>query len=435
MPELPLRIQSAGLAVERRGVTAKVAAVIFALALVAFAVAARTCFSVYASGGDMLLVLFLSLGVGLASASVLLRQRFHSPRSSAPSTRSRGELTLGEEGLSLVIRRTTRAYGPGSVVEGWVDEPGEVTSVVLRMRDGDVISIEVPTLKEARAVLLAAGVSAEQQVLKMRLANAMTQLPVGGVIAALGSVVLPIVGISAAVPVLAAPLGSTTQGIGLLVLTATTLLFALLVRALIPARIVIGTDGIAVERPLRRTFIPHDRVTEVSSTRGAVVLQIRGGRPLVLPTGPRYAGSLPRAEVSPHTALLNRIEEARAAGRFGSSQGARAGDLDRAGRSLDAWRQHLRGLTSTESYRHLGVAKEELASVLEDAGAPPQRRVAAALALAQDSDAAIKLRIADVVRTCADEKLRAALEAAADDELTEDDLSPLLQKRQAQQRR
>lgn len=432
MPELPLRIQSAGLAVERRGVIARVAALVLALSLLAFAVSARIFFGSYAPNGDMLLGLLLSLVVVLASASLLLQHRFHPARSAASSARSRGEITLAEGGLSLTTRRTTRAYGPGGVVEGWIDDPGEVTSVVLRMRDGDVISMEVPTLEEARAILLAAGVSAEQQVLKMRLANAMTQVPVGGAIAALGSIVLPLIGILATVALLASPSGSA-RGTAALILTATTLAFALLVRALIPPQIVIGADGIAVDRMFGRIFVPHDRVAEVISTRGAVVLHLRGGRPLSLATGPRYAGSRSRADESPHTALLNRIEEARAAGRFGSSRGAHAGDSDRAGRSLDAWRQHLRGLTSTESYRRLGVAKEEIAAVLEDAGAPPQRRVAAALALAlggDGGDAATKLRIADVIRTCADEELRAALEAAAHDELTEAELSPLLQKQE-----
>ncbi len=429
MRELTVRIQSAGLAIERRGVRAKVAAAVFAVSFLVFLAMFRAVFSPYAPSGEVLFALCVSMLGWLASASFLLHHRFQPSRSAAPGDRARGEIRFDPEGISTVIRRSTRSYGPGDVVDGWIDEPGEVTSVVLRMRDGDVISLEVPTLLEARAVLLAAGVSAEQQGLRMRLANAMTQLPVGGCIAAFGSFVLPIAGIIASISLLASPMGSRVQGVSGLVLAAITLVFALLVRALIPPRVVIGTDGIAVERTFGRTFVHHSRVTEVSSRRGAVVLHLRGGGSLSLPTGARYASSRSRAEESPHTALLNRIEEARAAGRSRASPSACAADLDRAGRSLEAWRQHLRALISTESYRRASVGKEEIAAVLEDASAPPQRRVAAALVLAQGDDAAIKLRIADVVRTCADEDLRAALEAAAQGELIEDEASPLLRRR------
>ena len=430
MCEPTLRIPSEGLAVQRRGRFAQGAALVLGLALLAFAAAACRFFGVIVPDGDALAGLLTSLAVVLVSASVVLRHRFDPTRSAAARLRSRGELTLGREGLSVTTHRTKRAYPPGSVADGWVDDAGEVVSVILRMRDGDVISMEAPTLKEARAVLLAAGVAAEQQVLRMRLANAMSQVPIGGCIAALGSVVLPIVGLIALSALVVSPSGDRAQGTAALILAMAAAVFALLVRALIPRQIVIGTDGIAVERLFGKTFVPHARVTEVISTAGAVVLQIRGARPLWLPTGSRYSGPRTRADESPHTALLNRIEEARAAGRAGSSRAARTGDLDRAGRSLDAWRDHLRSLTKSDSYRRAAVVHEEIAAVLEDAGAPPQLRVAAALALAPVDDATIKHRIAGAVRTCADDRLRTALQAAADDELTEEDLSPLLRRKQ-----
>jgi hypothetical protein len=167
----------------------------------------------------------------------------------------------------------------------------------------------------------------------------------------------------------------------------------------------------------------------VVSTAGAVVLRIRGARPLWLPTGSRYSSARTRADESPHSALLNRIEEATAAGRAGSSRDAGIGGLERAGRSLDAWRDHLRGMTAAGSYRRAGVVNEEIAAVLEDAGAPPLRRVAAAVALGPVADPAIKHRIASVVRSCADDRLRDALQAAVDDELTDADLSPLLRRK------
>jgi hypothetical protein len=429
MAEPTLRIPSEGLAVERRGTIARIAAAVLLIALLGFAAAAFRFGAALAPTPDSLVAFVAALAVALVSASVVVRHRFDPARSAAARARSRGELTLGAEGLSVTTRRARRTYGPDRVADGWIDDAGEVVSVVLRMRGGDVISIEVPTLKEARAALLAAGVAAEQQVLRMRLANAMSQVPIGGCIAALGSLVLPIVGAIALIVLLATPAGDSARGPAALILAMATTVFALLVRALIPRQVVVGTDGIAVERIFGRTFVAHARVTEVVSTAGAVVLQIRGARPLWLPTGSRYSSARTRADESPHSALLNRIEEARAAGRAGSSRDARVSGLERAGRSLDAWREHLRGLTQTASYRRAGVVNEEIAAVLEDAGAPPLRRVAAAVALAPVGDAAIKHRIASVVRSCADDRLRVALQAAVDDELTDDDLSPLLRRK------
>jgi hypothetical protein len=425
-----LSIQSEGLAVERRGRTARIAAGVLALSIPAFAFSIwQFCAHEVTTEGSFLWLL-LTLVVTLTSASVLLRRRFDPTRSAAVGARSLGQLTLGPQGLSVAIRGEERAaYAPDQIVDGWLDDAGEVISVVLRMRGGDVISVAVATLDEARALLLAAGVAAEQQVLRMRLANAMSQVPIGGCIAALGSVVLPIAALIAFAAVVVAPSGDSARGTAALILAAVTGVFALLVRALIPSQVVIGTDGIAVEGVLGRTFVAHARVTDVVSTAGAVVLKIRGGKPLWLPTGSRYSSARTRAEESPHSALLNRIEEAREAGRAGSSRDARAGDLGRAGRSLEAWREHLRSLTSSATYRRAGVVNEEIAAVLEDAGAPPLRRVAAALALAPVADATIKRRIAGVVRSCADDRLRIALQAAVDDELTDDDLSPLLRRR------
>lgn len=425
----PLRIQSAGLAIERRGRSAKIAAVVLALSLLGFSAVASAYFGSYEQHGDLLFPLFVSLAVWLTSASALLRHRFTPARSAASTARSRGELILGEEGLSVIARRGARSYRPGDVIDGWIDDPGEIISVVLRTQGGDVISIEVASFDEARAILLAAGVAAEQRVLKMRLANAMTQIPLGGSLAALGSVVLPIVGIFAAVALFAGSLDGGARATAALLLGLTALAFALLVRALIPPQVIIGTDGITVERILGRVFLPYDQVTQVSSALGAVVLEIRGARSQRLPTGARYGGAPRRAEESFHSALLTRIHQAMAAGRLGATSDAVTGALDRAGRSFDDWRQHLRGLTSDASYRRVGIAKEAIAAVLEDATAPPERRVAAALSLAPVQDAALLLRIQDVVRASADEGLRTALQAAVDDELTWAELSPLLRRK------
>lgn len=427
----PLRIQSAGLAVERRGLAARVVAAVFAAALLVFLAAARVYFSSYEPSPGLLYAFLLSFAAWLLSASFLLRHRFAPARSASSSARARGAITLGAEGTAVVTRRGARAYGPGEVVDGWLDEPGEIISVVLRTRGGDVISVEVARVEEAQAILLAAGVAAEQRALKVRLANAVTQIPVGGALAALGSVVLPIVGIVAAAALFAGSPEAGVRATAALIFGWTSLALALLARALIPAQVVIGTDGITVERILGRVFVPYSQVKQVISARGAVVIELREGRARRLPTGARYGGTPRRAEEALHTALLTRIHHAMAAGRLGASRDARDGDLDRAGRSFDAWRRHLRGLTADASYRRVALAEEALAAVLEDASAPRERRVAAALALAPSKSAALALRIHDAARASADEGLRRALQAAVDDDLTEADLATLLRQKRA----
>jgi hypothetical protein len=216
-----------------------------------------------------------------------------------------------------------------------------------------------------------------------------------------------------------------------LVLAADVVAFFLLIRALVPARAVVGSDGVTVERILSRTFVPYEQLASMTREPGAIVLALRGSKRRVrLPTGNRSGISRSREDLSPQAVLYNRLCEAMAANKLGSSERARVGELDRAGRTLAAWRDHLRALTRDESsYRRAALSRDELTLVLEDAGAPAERRVAAALALATVAEPGHEQRIHDAVVACADEPLRIALEAAAEDELTEEQLAAVSRRR------
>ncbi|WP_437286005.1 hypothetical protein [Sorangium sp. So ce406] len=175
-----------------------------------------------------------------------------------------------------------------------------------------------------------------------------------------------------------------------------------------PARIVVGSDGVLVERPFSRTWLPHAVLTAIR-TRGDRLLLFRqgGDRPVEL-----------RAERGLARALALRIREARKSAAGGAApRGAEA--LERRGRDLAAWREDLRKMLAADDYRATGLTLEDVRHALGDASAPPDRRIGAALLLriAGQPEAQDLIRVA--AEATADDELRAALERAAEDELDE----------------
>jgi hypothetical protein len=104
---------------------------------------------------------------------------------------------------------------------------------------------------------------------------------------------------------------------------------------------------------------------------------------------------------------------------------ARYAVLDREGRSQEAWRAALRTLLTAESYRGVSVTREDLLRVLEDPRGPAQRRIAAALALADAPDALTVIR-ARTAAEGAEGKVRVALTGALDGALEERDIDAAL---------
>ena len=118
-------------------------------------------------------------------------------------------------------------------------------------------------------------------------------------------------------------------------------------------------------------------------------------------------------------AIVDRIHQAMVAG--GESPAAALAALDRGGRSLAVFREHLLALGEERSdYRRIALPREDILSVLDDPAAPPERRVAAALALSRVDSPEVKERVRIAVSACADEDLKRALSAAAEDELSEE---------------
>jgi hypothetical protein len=127
---------------------------------------------------------------------------------------------------------------------------------------------------------------------------------------------------------------------------------------------------------------------------------------------------------------VRRIEDALAARVASQSQVARAAALERHGRPFARWRAELASLAQqgADYRRNAGLARDDLQRVLEDASAPTEHRVGAAVALAAAGEVDIRRRVRIAAAACADRDLRAALEAAAEEELDEAKLERALRR-------
>jgi hypothetical protein len=184
---------------------------------------------------------------------------------------------------------------------------------------------------------------------------------------------------------------------------------------LVPNRLLVGRDGVLVERLFRRRR--YVRYAELASTSTGpdtpgLVLVRKDGTELVVRAG---------AEAGP---TARRVVDERLA-RFhleGGSQIVAA--LERGELSLQDYAAKLRSLLNAgrANFRRAVLHDDDLLRVVEDPKARPKHRVAAAYALvAQDDAPRQRLRVA--VEGCADPRLRTALERASEGDLDEASLA------------
>ena len=183
-------------------------------------------------------------------------------------------------------------------------------------------------------------------------------------------------------------------------------------------------DGAVRTRIQRRA----NRREEVARTRAHFAFRRRAGKPLDLPTSPALRAPLPVGELaqqpprneadSRRRLLFTRIREAMSL--EGAGAAPSLAQLDRGERSLDAWKKALRELAAVaEGYRSSALSTEDLGAVIDDHGAPVERRLAAAVTLGARAPDEARRRVRLAARVCADEDLAAALEQAAEGEIAE----------------
>lgn len=190
-------------------------------------------------------------------------------------------------------------------------------------------------------------------------------------------------------------------------------------------RVAIGTDGIRILGGLRQRYFSYAQILQarehvrVAADGPEIAVQLRSGETLFLPTIAQPADQ--------RAALVDRINAGVAAYTARESKALVA--LDRSGRAWHEWRDALRRLAQGEgSFREQAIGREDLERVLADPRSSVERRVAAALALREmGPDAHERVRIAAAATV--DERVRVALDAAAEDELDEEKLERLLRAR------
>jgi hypothetical protein len=380
----------------------------------------------------LLRLLAMCAALGLIASVVvwLLLPRRHAPSRCAVEV-DQGKLLLTAEGALL------RTVPLSDIDSGWIEEP---ETVVVRTRARALHALEIPDETRRDALLAALGVSAAERVLVVPLASSTSQLPFGRTLGAL----LPAAG--ALAPALAAwwtwvriepllqarALGRPTSALVFAALTAAALvcslqLFRRLARFVGARSAVVGTDGIIVDEHTHRMRLAYADVAKVEPHERGVMIETRNGRRHTLATIAWNEPPLPHplppwAEKSEpwrrREALLRRVREALGLERARVAS-VKVDLLDRAGRSISAWRAALQMMAGRPvDYRGAEITREDLAAVAVDGCAAPERRIAAAYALASVEDEA-RSRVRIAAGACADEHLRAAIEEACEGEISD----------------
>ncbi len=369
---------------------------------------------------------------GAASIIALLRAGSRAPPRMAPCT-------VTVEGTAITIGQGSEIIAQipiASITQGHFEEPDRVH---LATASGVTWVITVRSAEEAEALLRAASVTAAERVLRVPLTSAASQIPGGP---AFGLIALLLLCPATFFTSLVATVGakelthqfswgsfgafSIVVGLTAALSAITYAVFGLLRRR----EALIGTDGIAYQKSLRKQFIPYGSVREVLPDTRGVRLVCTDGRSIVLPTqertdrplsfGVTAPGAVPTPAEARRKALMDRIAQAKAAG--GGSVLARVAldKLDRNDRPVTRWKLDLQNLAKESAdYRNRELSLNDLCAVIEDAGAPPERRIAATVALAGRDKGEAHRRVRIAAQACADEELRRALESAAEGEIEE----------------
>ena len=319
---------------------------------------------------------------------------------------SQGAGTIGVVGGALVIvqGRKKKAIPLADLVEGRSSpRRGEID---LGLRGGAQIVAAVPSSEEAERLLVAAGLDASKRTMRFELGETtfltwMTFL----------------LGPAAVVPVTTAiiRLMPLRGGVAAFVYCAVFVLLFVglfqLVRALWgPAKLIVGADGIVVDRTLRDEFVPFGRLASMTMKHDRVTLRLDDGSRVRARA--RHLNDVQQSE------LKARIDAAIAAFHGGENAAEALSQLDRAGRPIAAWRAAMDALLERQAtYRETPLTREQLFAVLESAAAPAERRLAAAVSLSAGGEPEVATRIRIAADACARPRVRLALQGVAEREI------------------
>lgn len=183
-----------------------------------------------------------------------------------------------------------------------------------------------------------------------------------------------------------------------------------------PGRATLGPDGLFVRGVTRRAFVPWSRVASVHRDVGDVVVSVDDGRRL------RLAVANDWKSVEGYAAFVE-VQRARARANDAVGDASALEHLDRRDRPAREWRESLRALLQGGAdYRRVWIDPSTLARVLRDGRAPPDRRVAAGLALLDMGEPRAGRMMRLAAADCAEPEMRHALLAAADGEVAAEEI-------------
>jgi hypothetical protein len=321
--------------------------------------------------------------------------------------RAPARITVGEAGVAIERGDRVEVIAHESIDAAWsVPERDEL---VLRLAGGDRVRVgPLPS----RDFLGAIAAGATERALELSIQRRTTG---GRIFAAIAG--LPVVGVLLE---LAATTDSLPAVVGASALLG-VIWFLFLTRFGAPRRVVVGHDGIALEGDGRSAFLPYATLTAAYPSLDGVILERPNGATIPVALLPGRAGREGELSRLRRDHLVETIRGELAAWRAGGGDPLGAAQLDRAGRSIAAWRAALRDLLGKQAggYRAAAIDPDHLTRVLWTRDLAPERRLGAALALAQTGDPELRQRVRIFIDTSAGGALRDAVAAAAEDEIDE----------------
>lgn len=320
-----------------------------------------------------------------------------------------------------------RAHGAGlSLQRGAARVPVEVASahatpgafgggvVEVTARDGDVWEIELDAPERGPELVRALGFGPGGKPTTFALASRfrrLLHLAVGYGAYNIGSMLGFMVGALVGAAVGAPDTLFTLQFPATVVVVAA--LYAAGKRLVSAPEVTVGADGVRVRRfGFQTRFYPLAELVaaEQLAWGGPILLRLSSGA--VVTVGGVIVDARRRDALAEHVRALLAARDA--------ARTVHAESVARGGRSVRAWRAHLRALLEG-GYRTASTAltREALAELVARPGAPLDQRVGAALALRVSGDVEASARIRVAADQCVDASTRAALEAAATEEAEE----------------
>jgi hypothetical protein len=355
------------------------------------------------SGGFAMLlgaIAVAAVSAPLVSLASLVVERFRAPKG--------GALRLTSDELVVDGGREPQRIAPDEIVHA-APVPGAGLSVGLTRGRRLRVSAS-PTEAEAFAEALGRAARPQRFHTQFRARALRPLLGVLTFMAALSAIVFPFISMpSATGPSL------LERALGSAVAAALSWLW---IAATAAPQLEVGSDGIRVHRALRRSrFIAFDAIDRAEPTRAGagVILRLRDGsaEQVAMPAGWTTGATATHNRAEAEAASL-RIMDGIAEVEGGHEVASLLARLDRQGRSVAAWRAHLKAQVERDTdYREALLSRDDLVAILEAPSSRLEHRLAAAIALRSLGEDA-PTRIRTTAELCANPTARRVLFGVAD---------------------